>query len=157
MSTYEKLNLTLQVVVGVAIIATFIVYWLMLRTMSTAAIAQNVLRVIIDFLQTTEMKDALFIVRTTLRRKALPWSTAEEKAAQLVGTRYDVLGILIQRREVPADIFFENWGSSIIDCREILDPYIRQLKQASGPKYYDDFDWLYLEACKRHQKSPISL
>lgn len=150
MTTYEKANLMVQGIVGIAIVATFLVYWKMLQAMKEATIGQNVLKVITDLFQTPNMRDALAVVRRDLPKKELPWTPDEEKAAQLVGTRFDLLGILIKGRFIPSGIFLENWGGSIISCREALHPYISKLQadHRNGHRYFDDFDWLYSKACE---------
>lgn len=143
--TYNILNLVLQGLIWVAMIATFLVYYGQLRAMRTAATGQNILS-LVNFLQTSEVRDARTIVRDRLKGKAYPWSDDEKRSADLLCSTYDVAAILIfEQKLVPAEPFVRNWGASIKDCYEVLLLHIQEMQKPirSGPGYWDDFKKLY--------------
>src|SRR5438552_12042568 len=159
MTRYECLSLLVQTVVGIAIVGTFVVYYLQLRTMQRqltttrdqldsvrdASRAQNILSVI-NFLQSEDVRSARTIVRRDLRGKPMAeWDNLEQQAASRVCSTYDIAGILLREGLVPLAPFLDNWGPSIRDCYVVLLPYIRkmQLPEHSGPSYWNDFGWLY--------------
>lgn len=152
MSAYELASLIIQLVVGIAIVATFGVYYRQLRTMQgqltatrDSSVAQNILAVV-NFLQAEEVRSARTIVRKDLRSKSMEsWDEGECQAASRVCSTYDVAAVLLREKLVPLGPFVENWGPSIKDCYQILLPYIRTMQAPthSGPTYWNDFQWLY--------------
>ena len=154
MTGTEKTLLAVQIVTTTFVAATFLVYYFQLRAMRSASVAQNILATV-NFLQAPEVREARRAVRRTLRGKALnDWHEAEERAATLVCSTYDVAGILIRLGLVPAEPFVDNWGPSIRDCHELLEPFIREMQRPehSGPRYWNDFDWLYKEVLTAQQR-----
>lgn len=150
MTTYERANLLLQTLVWIAMVVTFVVYYLQLRAMRHAAHGQNILA-LVNFLQTEEVRVARGVVRKTLRGKPFAtWDHDDERAASLVCSSYDVAGILIRQGVVLGAPFVDNWGPSIQECFETLEPYVRKMQQPenSGAKYWDDFEWLYQQVRK---------
>ncbi len=111
---YNVWSLILQVLIWSAMIATFIVYFLQLRTMRRAAIGQNILS-LVNFLQAPYVRDARTTVRTYLKNKPYSeWTDDEKREASLVCSSYDVVSILIfQQQLVPPAPFISNWGPSI--------------------------------------------
>src|SRR3972149_12053393 len=137
MSTGEIANLIVQGLIWLAMIATFIVYALQLKAMRKSSQGQNILS-LVNYLQAQDVREARRVVRTTLKEKVSksePWNDSEERAASLVCSTYDVAAILIRSGVVPSKPFMENWGTSILDCYEILRSYIKnmQLPEKSGP------------------------
>lgn len=152
MSKGEIANLAVQSLIWLAMLATFLIYALQLRAIRQASKGQNMLS-LINFLQAQDVREARRVVRTTLREKASKsqrWNDSEERAASLVCSTYDVAAILLRSGVVPLKPFIENWGPSIRDCYEVLRPYLKrmQLPDKSGPKYWDDFDWIYQQVKK---------
>lgn len=143
---YNAWSLVLQLMVWVAMIATFLVYFRQLRAMQRGAIGQNILSVV-NYLQAPYVREARTIVRENLRgRHFSDWSDPEKRAAALVCSTYDVAAILIFQQElVPSEPFVSNWGPSIKDCYEILREYIAEMQKPenSGPAYWNDFGMLY--------------
>ncbi len=148
MSTYEIVSLVVQAVTGTAIVGTFIVYYLQLRTMQGQLIAlrdssraQNILEVV-NFLQSNDVRAARTVVREQLRNKdTSKWDDLERQAASRVCATYDVAAILLREGLVPIEPFTDNWGPSIKDCYEVLLPYVQEMQQPSrsGPEYWNDF------------------
>ena len=148
------ITLLVQVLIWIAMIATFIVYYRQLAAMREATTAQNILA-LINFLQTPFVRNARRIVRKTLKNKPYPWSEDEIDSASDVCSTYDVAAILIlEQKIVSGEPFLKNWGPSIEDCYEILEPHIKEMQKPenSGPDYWDDFGKLY-EVVRRSNKS----
>jgi hypothetical protein len=147
------LNLIVQSIVAIAIIATF---WIMRRQLVVirdGATGQNILS-LVNYLQSPDVRDARTLVRRDLRSKPYAnWSDVEKRSADAVCANYDVVAVLIfQEKLVPKEPFLRNWGPSIVDCFEILRPHILELQKPenSGPEYWDDFAQLYQECKIRH-------
>jgi hypothetical protein len=152
MTTYEAWSLIIQAVTGVAIVATFAIYYHQLRAMRHASAAQNILAVV-NVLQGQDVRDARRVVRKTLvGRPFASWTADEERAAALVCSTYDIAAILIRQGLVTPAPFVEDWGSSIKHCHEVLRDYIAEMRKPenSGPEYWNDFDWIYAEVLKRY-------
>jgi hypothetical protein len=104
----------------------------------------------VNILQAPHVQDARAIVRGQLKSKSV-WSYKDKRAAGIVCSSYDVAAILIfdfKEKIIPLEPILKNWGPSIVDCRNILDPYIRGMRENSGPEYWDGFDELYKAATK---------
>lgn len=159
MTSYEVTSLIVQAVTGVAISATFAIYYFQLRTMQEqlastrdASVAQNILAVV-NFLQAEDVRAARTVVRQDLRSIPMPeWSTKQREAASRVCAAYDVAAVLLREGLVPLRPFTDNWGPSIKDCYHILLPFIESMQspQNSGSRYWNDFGWLYEQVVKAH-------
>ena len=144
---YNAWSLVLQLLVGAAMVATFVVYYLQLRAMRLGAVGENILS-LVNFLQAQHVREARTIVRRDLKGRAFSaWTDAEKRAADLVSSTYEVAAILIlQQRLVPVAPFLPHWGSSIRDCYEILHDYIKDMQRTAGAEYWSTFNAFYLAA-----------
>ena len=157
MSTYEIVSIVIQGVTGAAILATFAVYFFQLRTMQRqliaskdASVAQNILA-LVNFLQAEDVRAARTVVRRELKSiPMLEWSSKQIEAASRVCATYDIAAILLREGLVPIAPFADNWGPSIEDCYRVLLPFIQSMQttENSGPKYWNDFGWLYKQVSK---------
>lgn len=149
--TYNAWSIALQVLIWVAMIATFMVYFFQLKAMQKAAIGQNILS-LVNFLQMPHVREARTTVLTQLKAKEYAaWTEDEKRQASLVCSTYDVASILIfQQRLMPSDVFISNWGPSIKRCYEICQHHIAEMQKAenSGPHYWNDVKILYDEVIK---------
>jgi hypothetical protein len=143
---YNFWNLVFQLLIWLAMLATFMVYFHQLRQMQRGSTGQNILA-LVTFLQAPYVRDARTTVRKSLR--AIPyenWSDKEKQDASLVCSTYDVAAILIlQQHLVPKEPFVSNWGPSIKDCYEVCKPHIAEMQKPenSGATYWNDFGELY--------------
>ena len=149
-SLFEYCSLFIQGAVGMAIFATFIIYYRQLKVMRSASDAQNILAVV-NLLQREDVRSARRIVRQELEGLMFSlWTPEHKTAAALVCSSYDMAAILIKNGLVPADIFIKEWGPSIIHCRDILNDYLVEMRRLKGSssEYWNDFDLLYEKAKK---------
>lgn len=145
--TNETLNIVLQGIISIVMIATFTVYFFQLRTMRKATRGQNMISVI-NLLQDSEIRKAREVVIKELKSKNdfNFWNGDQKNAADKVCSSYDTVSILVyQQKVVENDSFLENWGPSIIKCYSILKDYIvnMQKDENSGPLYWNDFKILH--------------
>ena len=143
---YNAWSLILQLLIWVAMIATFFVYFNQLRAMQRGAVGQNILS-LVNFLQAPYVRDARHSVRGPLRAKSYKdWTDEEKRDASLVCSTYDAASILIYgQRLVPGEPFISNWAASIKDCYEICKDHITEMQREenSGPRYWSNFGVLY--------------
>lgn len=72
----------------------------------------------------------------------LPLQSDDSKSASRVCASYDTAGFMIRGGFVEAETIMKNYGPSIDRCYEILEPFIEELRERMGPRYWDDFTWL---------------
>lgn len=114
--------------------------------------AQNILAVV-TFLQAEDVRAARTIVRQDLRSIPMgEWSSLQRQAASRVCATYDVAAVLLREGLVPLRPFADNWGPSIKDCYLVLLPFIESMQspENSGPRYWNDFGWLYEQVVRAH-------
>lgn len=117
-----------------------------------ASAAQNMLAVV-AFLQAEDVRAARSIVRQDLRGVPMEgWTSLQRQAASRVCATYDVAAVLLREGLVPVRLFADHWGPSIKDCYFILRPFIESMQSPanSGPRYWNDFGWLYKQVLKAH-------
>jgi hypothetical protein len=150
--------LVLQTITNIAIVGTFIIYWRQFVAMRgqldasrQAASAQNMLS-LVDFLQASHVRDAREIVIRCLSGKALSdWAEADRRAASIVCSNYNVVGLIVQLGLVRKEHIVDTWGPSIRTCFEIVTPFIEEMQDAGhmGSTYWNGFHWLYEEVTRR--------
>jgi len=158
MTSIELSLFIVQAISTLIIALTFFFYLRELKTLRAqldearrSTMAQSFMS-LINFLQQDPVREAREIVIRTLRNRPYEtWDVKQLRSASKVCSTYDVASILIKMGLVPVDPVAENWGPSIVACYEICEPHIANLQrpEESGPTYWDDFYWLYMEAKKR--------
>jgi len=143
----------MQSIIGLAIIATFVVYYFQLIAMKHGAKCQNTLS-IIDFIRDPQVRKAREYVIQKLNTKPYNvWTIDEKDTASIVCGNYDLLSILILKRGfVENEIFIDNWGPSIKRCYRILKPHIEEMQKHNGPRYWNDFKQLF-DKCEEYDNS----
>lgn len=151
MTPYEKLTLALQAVVAVTAFITLAFLFKQVRVMvdqivatQEASRAQSALA-LVDFLQSSEVREARLCVRSALSQKHhSQWTEGEKRSASVVCANYDVAAGLLRARLAPVDLIVINWGPSIEHCHQVLSPYMSELRSKPGghPEYWSNFDWL---------------
>jgi hypothetical protein len=115
-----------------------------LRAAREGVASQNLLSVI-QFMQeepTRQARERVIKQMSQLTREQ--WSEDDRRAADKVCSTYDVVAILLRNGFADSQPVAENWGPSIRQCFETLQPYIRELQKPenAGPSYWKDFEWL---------------
>jgi hypothetical protein len=106
-----------------------------------ASAAQNLID-LIEFVEDPKTRAARRLVIEHLTEKnEIDCGDKEREAAFWVCATYDVAGILIRNKLVPASPFLMNWGGSVVKCHKALERFIDGL----GPERWDDFSWLRRE------------
>ena len=145
MTHYETLNLVENGFCAVLLFGTVIVYYRQLKTMQSAAKSQSLLS-LVNFLQSNEVRQARGHLITELSQKLYQnWDADDKRAASLACTPYDIAAIMIQGKAVDATPITDNWGSSIRRCYDAARPWMEDMRelQNMGPRYFDNFEWLY--------------
>ena len=147
MQTFEIIStLVLLLTIGVMIWQNVIT-----RRASQSA---NVME-LIKFLQDEDAHNARQMVYTILRDKPLAFileDDSRKSAVTKVCTTYDIAGLLLRNDFAKKEIFLESWGPSIIDCYQILYEFILHRRGEIAHDFWCDFEWLYRQAVKHHQK-----
>jgi hypothetical protein len=163
MTMFEKGQLIVSTLGTIALLLTLYVYYRQLRTMrgqldemKHGAEAQNILAVA-SFIQDEEVRKSREVVRVNLSK--IPyndWTKDHKRDASRVCANYDIAAIIIRLGIVPRDLFLENWAPSVQYCFEVLKPYIEEMQKPenSGPKYWDDFVWLY-EQTNKYKRTTV--
>jgi hypothetical protein len=154
----SDLFVLLQALTNLAIVGTFVVYWRLygaardqinaaqkqLEASREATRTQSLLTAI-TFLQ----QDRIHEARSHLIAKGpgtfSSWDAEERRSADIALGTYDIIAILCRRNVIPTEVIVDNWGDSIINCREKafeLVAYYR-FPAERGPAFWDDLDWLY--------------
>jgi hypothetical protein len=102
--------------------------------------AQNILS-IVHYIQSNDVRDARRTVLARLREKPLPWSDDEERAASLVCSSYDLVGILVDMGLVPMAPI-RHWRTSIERCQEALRSFLAEMRRRAGADVWMHFEWL---------------
>ncbi|TFY88501.1 hypothetical protein DYL61_24245 [Pseudomonas nabeulensis] len=152
MSDYEKLASVVQIVV--AILAFISVYLVVrqikiltsqLKATQLASEAQSIIS-IVEFLQTTEAREARETVRAKLSELHHDaWDERQNQHASLACANYDVVAALLRVDLIQnKHVIIENWAPSIIHCHRVLSPFIEKKRILAGGdrKYWSNFDWL---------------
>lgn len=137
-----------QAIGTIAIAATFVIYLLQWLEMRNASRAQNILSAL-QYIQDPATRKARKHVLTILKDKDVSdWNDVDQDAVSTVSSTYDILSILVRTKLVPVHLVIENWGPSIRLCFPICEPWIAVMRENAGPKYWDDYEWLFNETKK---------
>lgn len=146
----------LPIVSNVAIAATFVIYMLQWKTMvrqlrasQDASRGQNLLA-LIEFLQRPDLVSARGHLVSLENTNWECWNPSDRKEVERALAGYDIAAILLKEEGVQRslNVVLENWGHSIRKCFQIASPYIEDVRLKRSAKYWDDFQWLVVEANK---------
>jgi hypothetical protein len=149
--TYNFWSIILSAATVVAAIYVASIYLKQLRTMERSLKDQN-LAWLIQYLQSSEVRDARYVVRMELRDKKEEWNKGDKKNASTACAAYGVAGFLARRKKVDIGIIIDNWGRSVIDICTICNGLIVEMR-TTEPKTWEDLLWLKGEA-HRYLKVP---
>jgi len=155
MSYYEFTQIIIQVIIIIGIFLTLIVYYKQLKLMNKQIQdnreyfkGQNFIS-IINYLQDDRIREARrYVINKLYKKDYINWNEKDNKMASIVCSSYDTLAILVYINLIPKNIIIENYGPSIINCYNILKPFIidMQKPENSGSQYWNDIIELYNEA-----------
>jgi hypothetical protein len=132
--------LVVQTIVSVAIVLTFIVYFLQLRAMRHATKSQTTF-MLIQYLQSPAIRDARRVLIKELSAKPYKdWVDAEKDMAETAINPYEVAGILVANRLVLEDVIVDNWSPTIAKCHEATQLLIAEARTSSRPNAWQNFD-----------------
>ncbi|HEX7998125.1 MAG TPA: hypothetical protein VF528_07015 [Pyrinomonadaceae bacterium] len=148
METTPKWLLILQAIGNLAIVATFIVYWLQLRAMRgqlsaalKASRSQN-LFTIIEYLQRPQFTEARRVLLSLKAKPYSTWTSEEKTTAERACSGYDAVAILINGNQEATEVVIKNWGYSIKECFAAATGLIADVRNYRGEQTWDDFQWL---------------
>lgn len=137
----------LQTIVSLAIVATFVVYALILWVMWRSTRAQNLLNLVVYLSQESLRTDRQTLINLGKLSKPFgTWSNDAIKAAERVCASYNLAGLLVKEQAVSTETFVTAYADSLKKCfaasRDLLEEYRRQ----RGDRYWKNFDLLVDEA-----------
>ena len=155
MTPYETASLLVQGITGLAILATFWIYYFQLRSMREASKGQNLLS-ITSYLQQSEVRNARTHAITVLKDKKYPtkWTKDDRQQASLVCSTYDVAAIFIECGLYDKKLFLETYGPSLNKCYKAIKPFCDDIRSPgkAGAMYWDNFVALAKTAIETKQR-----
>jgi hypothetical protein len=140
--------IVLQVISNLAIVATFIIYWMQLRAMrEQLSIAQRASRTqnlftVIEYLQRPQFTEARRMLLSLKGKPYQKWNEEEKLAALRACSGYDAVAILIRDDQEATDVVAMNWGFSIKNCFDIASPLFSEVRHSRGGNTWSGFESL---------------
>jgi len=149
------IGIIIQLIISLAMIATFIVYFHQLRAMKKVAEHQNIIAIINAIREPEVRKAREFVITELSKSDYSKWGTKDKEEASTVCSSYDLFSILVLKKGfVKNEIFIDNWGPSILKCYPVVKPLIEEMQKPenNGPRYWNDFEKLY-KLCLTYHKT----
>ncbi|WP_337287887.1 hypothetical protein [Candidatus Methylomirabilis sp.] len=137
---YNLWSLVVQAVVGVAMVATFIVYYLQLRTMRSASVGQNLLS-IHTFIASEAFRAERSLVFTLGEsgRQLDQWSSTERRLAEAAAAKYNLVAVMVEKNVVSYDLVAEQLRYSMCKTHLILEPLLAEVRRTRSPDLWLPF------------------
>ena len=104
---------------------------------------------IVDILQAEDVRQARKAVLTTLKaKKHTEWTESEIAHAEKVCHTFDTVGRLVMFALTRKDLVIDSAGDSIQKTWVVLEPFVRAYQGQRGRNYWDEYEWLAMEAKK---------
>jgi hypothetical protein len=146
-----------QAVASLAMLLVLVIYRGQLNAMRDTAKAQNV-QALFDLLTSPSTREALVRVREELRSKKFDdWSDEDKVLASRVCSVYNLSALMAQERLVSLDLVVDNWASSIVDCHQILAPFLAERRKNNFDTYWSGFSQMYHKAVERYGSNALVL
>lgn len=134
---------------NVAILGTFIVYYLQLKAMrrqldtaQEAARGQNFFT-LINFLQEQSLREARqFVLEHLSQKPQADWTEDDKKKASIVCSSYDAAIIAYRKKLIDTKVFAKNYGPIIKSCYRVLKTFILERQAVRGSDYWNDLQQL---------------
>jgi hypothetical protein len=68
------------------------------------------------------------------------WSDNEQRAARVVCSTFDVIGMLVQADLIDDEPFTSNWGAALIYSWAVCEPFVRSMQVDNGASYWGHFE-----------------
>lgn len=142
MTKAEIVLIVIQFGTLVALIATVIASYKGMRKQTTAQNLMELARLLLSDRDREARKTVLLFLRD--RTDPSDWNAEEQEAAAHVTSTYTAVGMMVRAGLVDKEPLLDTWWRSVIDCREILGPYIDKRRRDVGEdtRYLATFDWL---------------
>jgi hypothetical protein len=136
-----------QTIVNLALVATFVVYVLILLVMWRSTRAQNLLNLVVYLSQESLRDDRRVVIDLGKQRKQfVGWSDGEVKAAGRVCASYNLAGLLAKDKAIPTETFVTAYADSLRKCFASAEELLKAYRSERGAGYWKSFDWLVSEA-----------
>jgi|ERR1700730_2617850 len=155
MDYYQTTQIVVQIAGIAGLLITLYFHYQQLRLMGIqleqvrqSTTAGHILS-LLSMMETEDIRAARVLVHTHLAKKPFTtWTEEEIRAASKVSTIYANAGTILKSGLVPHEPIIESWGFSLRLTYEILEPFIRDMRQSEkiGSEYWKDFDWAYQQA-----------
>lgn len=112
---------------------------------------------VITHLQNEEVREARRMVFSLENIPFNKWykNNKARRAAEIVCHTYDAVGQMVRNNFLQRKIIFDSWGPSLRRSWPILAPLVQKYRREFlAEEYWDDYEWLYLEALKYKQRKP---
>jgi len=117
-----------------------------LRQSAQVGLGTNTIE-LVKYLQQENIRSARYYCLENLKGKiSSEYTKLDVENASKVCSSYDLAGIFLKNNYAAYDVIVDSWGPSIIENHDILSNYISERRVISGPRFWDDFDWLAKEA-----------
>jgi len=81
------------------------------------------------------------------------WTKEDKLKGERVCFNFDIVGLLIRKRMLPADMVVDNWNVSIRTFWPIIEPMVKEYrKEREAPEFWHDFEYLYYKAVDFEKK-----
>lgn len=137
--TYNAWSILLQVVIGTAVVATFIVYYHQLQAMRAGSLGQNLLAIHTFIFEESFRQDRGTLISLGEQRKALAdWSPEERRAAERVCAAYNLVGLTVSYGVVPFKLM-DDLRYSMTKCHTAAEALLKEARTERSPDLWHHF------------------
>ncbi|MFZ6719442.1 DUF4760 domain-containing protein [Undibacterium sp. Ji49W] len=129
----------LQVVIGVAVIATFMVYYFQLLAMRKATLGQNLFAIHTFVFEESFRQDRSTLLTLGESGKLFKdWTTEERRAAERVCAAYDLVALTVSYGVVPFNLI-SDLRYSMTKCHNVAEPLLKEVRMRRTPDLWHHF------------------
>ena len=144
--TYNALSILLQMVIGIAVVATFIVYFYQLQAMRAqleamraASLGQNLLAIHTFIFEESFRQDRRTLMALEEDGKTLAiWSPEERRSAERVCAAYNLVGLTVSYGVVPFRLM-SDLRYSMTKCHKAADALLKEIRAQRSPDLWHHF------------------
>ena len=136
---YNAWSLLLQVIIGAAVIATFIVYYHQLKAMRAANWGQNLLAIQKLILEEQFRQDRGVLIALGEQQKPLAqWTPEERRVAERVCAAYGLVGLIVSLGLVPVELM-DHVRYSMTKCHHAAAALLTEVRSTRAPDLWHHF------------------